>query len=78
MEKHNLAIIRGIMAGKSNEEIAESLDGALAFQSIKQYNYIIFRQFGVKNRYQLVAKLIRKMVSEDEIENMLKGVCENV
>ena len=77
MEKHKLAILRGIMAGKSNEEIAESLDGALAFQSIKQYNYFIFRQFGIKNRYQLVAKLIRKMVSEDQIENMLKGVCEN-
>jgi len=77
LEKHKTAILRGIMAGKSNEEIAESLNGALAFQSIKQYNYIIFRQFGVKNRVELMAKLFRKIVSEDQIENMLKGL-ENV
>ena len=36
-----------------------------------------FRQFGVKNRYQLVAKLLRKMVSEDEIEKAIEVILES-
>lgn len=63
------AILRGLLYGYSNEKLAE--DSQLSLSRVKQYIYVLCQSYGVKTRNELASKLYRKLVTDEQIENLL-------
>lgn len=62
-------ILRGLLYGNSNEQLAE--DSQLSISRVKQYIYVLCQSYGVKSRNALASKLYRRMVTDEQIENLL-------
>lgn len=65
-------ILRGLMYGLCNEEIAERVQ--LSVSRVKQHVYILCQTHGTKSRNGLVSKLYRKIVSDEQIEEILTNL----
>lgn len=62
-------ILRGLLYGNSNEQLAE--ESQLSLSRVKQYIYVLCQSYGVKSRNALASKLYRRMVTDEQIENLL-------
>lgn len=65
-------ILRGLLYGNSNEQLAE--DSQLSISRVKQYIYVLCQSYGVKSRNALASKLYRRMVTDEQIENLLDEI----
>lgn len=71
MTKAELLVGNLMLKGKSNKQIATEI--GITEKTVKFHATNIFKECGVKTRYEYMAKIMKESVTEDDV-NMFKKI----